>query len=494
MEIAGSIELSPTVRFTVEADRERYWRTGAYDRFDGSTWLRVGDASPYERGAVGDPPGDREVVVQTYTAETAVETMPAAAEPVEVIGEATENTQVTELDTLRPAETFIQGDKYRIRSLVLNATAAELRNASTEYPERVTDRFLELPASTSEAFRERTANVTEDAENPYETAVAVESYLERTKNYSLEVEKPGGNVANRFLLEMDAGYCTYFATTMTTMLRSEGVPARVAVGYTTGQQVDDGEYLLRGLDSHVWVEAYFPEFGWVRFDPTPAGPRETAESLRIQQARQGGDDEEGPVDVGGSGEVPTTTPNVTRPAPGNGTVGNPGQFTIPGAGGTPTVPPNLDGSPGAGSGGSGGLPALPSGRDAVVGTVLLFGLAAGAHRVGAGERVYRAARLRWQGSRATPRSDVERAYERLEMILAKRYRERRPGETHRDYIADLSKRDLDDRAVRVAEIHERARYAGSADQAAADEAVELVNAMVRERTPVLGAIRRRRGA
>jgi hypothetical protein len=48
--------------------------------------------------------------------------------------------------------------------------------------------------------------------------------------------------------------------------------------------------------------------------------------------------------------------------------------------------------------------------------------------------------------------------------------------------------------VRVAEIHERARYAGSADRAAADEAVELVNAMVRERTPVLGAIRRRRGA
>lgn len=72
---------------------------------------------------------------------------------------------------------------------------------------------------------------------------------------------------------MDAGYCTYYATTMVTMLRSQGVPARFVVGYTTGEQVGDDRYRVRGLNSHAWVQVYFPDVGWVRFDPTPAGPR-----------------------------------------------------------------------------------------------------------------------------------------------------------------------------------------------------------------------------
>ena len=79
------------------------------------------------------------------------------------------------------------------------------------------------------------------------------------------------------------------------------------------------------------------------------------------------------------------------------------------------------------------------------------------------------------------------------MLLARQYRPRHTGETHREYVEDLSARGLDERARRVADIHERARYAGRVDRETADEAISLVDAMVRERTPAVGGIRRRFG-
>jgi len=498
MTIAGAVDLSPSLRYTVEADRPRYWRTGVYDRFLGGRWVRTGQSTEYDPGVLDSPPGPREPVVQTYTAESKVKTMPAAAEPVEVVGEATANTRVTEQNALKPSSMFIPGDRYRIRSLVLNATADELRSAGTDYPAPIVDRYTEVPDSTanSDRFQALLDEITAGADTPYDTATRIETYLERTKNYSLDVQKPSGNVANEFLLEMDEGYCTYFATTMTVMLRSEGIPARVAVGYTTGQQVAEDEYVVRGLNSHVWVEAYVPDHGWVTFDPTPVGPRQSVETERLQQAREedGGD---GPIDTGESEDVPVTT--TAAPSP-NGTTNRtaagvgPGSITIPRDGGQrPTIPGGANATP-AGSGGErGGLPPLPSRRDAAIGAVLILGAAAGAHRIRLPERVYRAARLRWQGARGTPNADVERAYDRLEMLLARQYRPRHTGETHREYVEDLSARGLDERARRVADIHERARYAGRVDRETADEAISLVDAMVRERTPAVGGIRRRFG-
>ncbi len=56
---------------------------------------------------------------------------------------------------------------------------------------------------------------------------------------------------------------------MATLLRFNGIPARVAVGFTTGEKVAEGTYVVTRNDAHAWVEAYFPDVGWVPFDPTP---------------------------------------------------------------------------------------------------------------------------------------------------------------------------------------------------------------------------------
>ena len=74
-----------------------------------------------------------------------------------------------------------------------------------------------------------------------------------------------------FLFEDKVGYCQQFSGAMALLLRMGGIPARVATGFSPGTLDEDrGEYVVRDLDAHSWVEAYFPGYGWIPFDPTPA--------------------------------------------------------------------------------------------------------------------------------------------------------------------------------------------------------------------------------
>ena len=72
-----------------------------------------------------------------------------------------------------------------------------------------------------------------------------------------------------FLGDGKEGFCTQFSTSMALLLREMGVPSRVVYGATSGEEVSQGEYLVRGSNMHTWVEAYFPGVGWYPFNPTP---------------------------------------------------------------------------------------------------------------------------------------------------------------------------------------------------------------------------------
>jgi hypothetical protein len=145
---------------------------------------------------------------------------------------------------------------------------------SRNYPPRVTNLYLQLPHDVDPRVRELAREVTQSAPSNYARARAIESYLKTKFGYTLEL--PG--VRSRdplayFLFERKKGHCEYFASSMTVMLRTQGIPARVVNGFRGGEYNDlTGSYIVRESDAHSWVEAYFPEFGWVTFDPTPAGP------------------------------------------------------------------------------------------------------------------------------------------------------------------------------------------------------------------------------
>jgi transglutaminase-like putative cysteine protease len=491
VEILGSIRLSPKARFTVTSTEPTYWRVGSYDRYTGSGWVRTGADGPYDGGLRG-PVGESRTVQQRYTVESELTVLPAAWKATGV-SESPVGLFEQPGGGLGPDGELKPGDTYAVESERPVASARDLRTAGTDYPDRVVDRYTGLPDSTPDRVGERTARITANADNPYDTARVIERWLENNRDYSLEVDRPRGNIADAFLFEMERGYCTYYATTMVAMLRSQGVPARLAVGYTPGQQVDDDRRVVRGLDSHAWVEVYFPDQGWIRFDPTPAGPREAAERQRVQQARQadgtGVDTDESrnrtftdtpgptPTPTDGTGPDPGTTPTPTPTDGGTGT-GNGTNTTTTG----PGVGEGADiASPGGGGSDDGGGIPQPTREQTVLGLVVLAGVAAGVHRSGAGSRLYRELRLRYQPRTEDPAVDVARAFDRLEFLAEKAGAPRRPGETAREFAARVGVDGSDERARRLATLHERARYGGGVAAEEATEAVELADSLVADR-------------
>jgi transglutaminase-like putative cysteine protease len=504
VSVLGSISLSPKVRFVVQSEEPSYWRVGSYDRYTGNGWVRTGDTRNVGSRLPG-PPGDSVEFEQRYRTRTKFDAIPAAWKPVDIGGKTAQIAQVTANGGLVPSTALQKNETYTITSERPDYTTSELRRAGTNYPSSIQQRYTQLPSSTPDRVRERTQRVLAqaDARTPYDAAVAVEQYLESTKEYSLDVPNPSGNIADTFLFEMDSGYCTYYATTMVTMLRSQGIPARFVTGYTTGQRVGPEEYVVRGLDSHAWVEVYFPDVGWVRFDPTPSAERADAEQSTLDEARAAG---ESNIDAEGSEDGTYTTPpptftdapddtqgNFTETPPGLGQIAPQDEFGTANvtAEGNPfeegfrgtTTAPGGEGGDGDGDGDDGG--GLPSQRDAVLGVALFIGAVAGARRLGLTTRAYRFAWLVYQPEESDPDAAAERAYRRLEYLASRRYRPRAPGETPRQYVDALTRRGLDGEAETVARIFERAHYGDGVSAAEAETAISTVNGFVRDGLPVL---------
>ena len=150
---------------------------------------------------------------------------------------------------------------------------AALRTAGADYPEPVAVRYLQLP-QLDRRIPALARAITSSAVTPYDKAQAVEKYLQQNYGYTLELPAitPADPLAN-FLFERRQGHCEYFASAMAVMLRTLGMPTRVATGFRGGEYNDlTGSYIIRGRDAHAWVEVFFPHQGWVSFDPTAYAP------------------------------------------------------------------------------------------------------------------------------------------------------------------------------------------------------------------------------
>lgn len=162
--------------------------------------------------------------------------------------------------------------RYTATSEIEEPTREELRSASRSYSPELFD-YLQLPPLDPRVAA-LAQQITASASNNYDRAAAIETYLHTKFGYTLQLPStvPRDAIAN-FLFERKQGHCEYFASSMTVMLRSLRIPARVVNGFRTGEFNDlTGQYVVRGSNAHSWVEAYFPGYGWVSFDPTPPAP------------------------------------------------------------------------------------------------------------------------------------------------------------------------------------------------------------------------------
>ncbi len=112
-------------------------------------------------------------------------------------------------------------------------------------------------------------------QSTYDTIRAYEAWLAANTSYDLDAPVPdaGVDAVDDFLFVSQRGFCEQIASALTVMLRSQGVPARLATGYLPGERDRvSGVWKVRASDAHAWVEVWFPETGWEAFDPTASVP------------------------------------------------------------------------------------------------------------------------------------------------------------------------------------------------------------------------------
>lgn len=276
-----------------------YWQAIVYDSYAGGSWRaaksEVEDLVHYpEDGPLNIPlTTSRTVITQTVTNYLPNSSFLYAAPEVvnsdrQMVVDATFDPEGQALITsLRSRFILRQGDHYKITSRVSLANATDLRKASTDYPQWVNDRYLQLPGSITPETIALAEELTAGLTNPYDKAIAVRNYLRANIAYNDQIDAPPENVepVHYVLFESREAYCTYYASAMAIMLRSQGVPARLVSGYALGEYDEPSmSYRVRATNSHTWVEVYFPAYGWIQFEPTASIPVAERPTVGVGQA------------------------------------------------------------------------------------------------------------------------------------------------------------------------------------------------------------------
>lgn len=176
----------------------------------------------------------------------------------------------TQNHSLKTAEALQQGDRYTSTSLVSIATPTELRAAGKAYPTWAKS-YITLPHTITQRTRALAETITADQNNPYDQAIAIEAFLRQHIGYNEQIDPPPADVdpVDHLLFEQPEGYCTYYTSAMVVMLRHLGIPARPVSGFAAGEYLPESDsYRVRASDAHSWVEVWFPDYGWIQFEPT----------------------------------------------------------------------------------------------------------------------------------------------------------------------------------------------------------------------------------
>jgi transglutaminase-like putative cysteine protease len=201
-------------------------------------------------------------------------------------------------------------------ALISTATAGQLRAAGTNYP-AFTSQYLSLNDDASqgaETIRGLALQWTAGQTNPYDQAMAIQQHLRNPALFQYTLNPP--TVPRSavwpvvyFLTTTHRGYCQYFASAMGAMLRSLNIPTRLVSGYGPGTTHDvngphavagSHEQIVTSSDAHTWVEAYFPGYGWIPFEPTPPSAQGNYQPIQRGQSAV---------------TAPTAVPTTPKPGP-----------------------------------------------------------------------------------------------------------------------------------------------------------------------------------
>lgn len=247
------------VRFTgaAPAPANRYFRTLVLSEFDGSTWRSRRDDAPVETLEARDAPIDYVITLEA----TERRFLPALDMPLA----APERARLAAGHVLVAHERVMQPIEYAVRSTFDYRLGARLDVATRARTLALPDRFNPRARALAERWRG------EHGGDVAATASAALALFRADFTYTLSPPLLGRDSVDDFLFETRRGYCEYYSSAFTFLMRAAGVPARVVIGYQGGWWSRLGNYLLlRRSDAHAWSEIWIDGRGWTRVDPTAA--------------------------------------------------------------------------------------------------------------------------------------------------------------------------------------------------------------------------------
>lgn len=233
--------------------------------------------------------------------------------------------------SLRSAGSTVQGESYTIESLLLQPTEEQLQAAGSTVPQRYTE-FAVAGEGWPQAIADTAREVTAGSATGYERAAALQRYL-RSGDFVYSETAPveegydgtGADVIGVFL-DVKSGYCVHYASAMALMARTLGIPARLAVGFLPGEEMDDDDddgrtrWQVTSQELHAWPELFFDGIGWVAFEPTSS---RGVEPVFAPEAEQGAED----------GAQPSASAAPQTPTSSTGPSGGPERGDVGGADG-----------------------------------------------------------------------------------------------------------------------------------------------------------------
>ncbi|HEX2296283.1 MAG TPA: DUF3488 and transglutaminase-like domain-containing protein [Actinomycetota bacterium] len=276
-------DLGDQLVMRVRSSAPAMWKGIVFGEYDGRYWkaadpdaaVPAGDAPPYQYPVGLRSLGPRVRISQTYYVEAEQPNVIfAAGQPDTIWYEG--GVSIDALGGVRTPSTLTPGTVYSVVSTRGSAPAEELRELPQEPPPDHIERYLELPDSVPDRVGELARSITRGESTDVDKVLAIEDYLRRNYEYSLDSPVPpaGRDAVDHFLFDADVGFCEQFASATAVMLRSLRIPARVVAGYAVGRRnALSGYYEVRSSDAHAWVEVWFPNYGWYEFDPTFAIPK-----------------------------------------------------------------------------------------------------------------------------------------------------------------------------------------------------------------------------
>jgi len=278
--------LSNAVVLKVKANAPDFWRGAAFDRYDGRLWSQspaLTASAPGEdlagggvdNGGLAVPRFD--VMRQAVKVEASAIGLVFGAPLIQGVNLPRGSYDVRSDGSFQLRAPLGKGAEYVVTSDRVLTTSSLLRandpRTSGISPEL--ERLYVQSGGATPRVAALAAQIAGGAPTTYDAIRALESWIGDNTKYTLDIPPlpAGADTVEQFLFVDKRGFCMQIASSLTVMLRSLGVPARLVTGFAPGEEsLLGGEFTVRGSDAHAWVEVWFPGVGWQGFDPTASVP------------------------------------------------------------------------------------------------------------------------------------------------------------------------------------------------------------------------------